>query len=148
LASITLYNVAYRLSLGTRLLLSTLAYYWLPQCRLALTILYILASHVFQLCLLTVVWVFRARYPPSYFLLNMYTLDEWPLLPDGTAFDGKQLLALASSDSSPFKGTWDVNLFFKEVQEVLESEVVDIIVISKGSNNYVSTCRQSLILSS
>ena len=44
------------------------------------------------------------------------------------------------SGNSPFKGLWDVNLLIQEVKENLDTQVIDIPVISKGSNNYVSYC--------
>ncbi len=65
--------------------------------------------------------------------------DEWPKMPDGTEFNGKRLLTLVHSGNSPFHGLWDVNL----LEENLNACVVDIPVISKGSNNYVSSCLNS-----
>jgi hypothetical protein len=34
----------------------------------------------------------------------MYDHDEWPKMPDGNDFDGKQLLTLVRSGNSPFHG--------------------------------------------
>ena len=70
----------------------------------------------------------------------MYECDAWPKMPDGNDFDGKQLLNLVRSGNSPFHGLWDVNLLIREVEENLDAHVIDIPVISHGSNNYVSSC--------
>ena len=64
--------------------------------------------------------------------------DEWPEMPDGSTFDGNQLLTLFRSGNSPTSRVWDVNLLIREVEEVLRSEVIDIPTVTKGSNNYVS----------
>ena len=74
----------------------------------------------------------------------MYDHDEWPKMPDGNDFDGKQLLTLARSGNSPFHGLWDVNLLIREIEENLDTHVIDIPVISTGSNNYVSSYLKSL----
>jgi hypothetical protein len=59
-------------------------------------------------------------------------------MPDGTDFDGKQLLSLVRGGNSPFHGAWDVNLLIREIEKNLGAKVIDIPVVSKGSNNYVS----------
>ena len=64
--------------------------------------------------------------------------DDSPEMPDGSAFDGTQLLTLVRSGNSPMSRVWDVNLLIREVEEVLGSEVIDIPTVTKGSNNYVS----------
>lgn len=64
--------------------------------------------------------------------------DDWPNMSDGSNFDGKQLFALAHSGNSPFHGLWDLNLLIREIEENLGAEVIDIPIVSKGSNNYVS----------
>ena len=69
--------------------------------------------------------------------------DDWPKMQDGIDFDGKQLLALVRSGNSPFHGVWDVNLLIREVEENLCTEVIDIPIVNKGSNNYVSLSFQS-----
>lgn len=69
---------------------------------------------------------------------NVYIEDDWPEMPDGSEFDGKQLLTLVRSGNSPFHKDWDINLLIQEVEENLGTEVIDIPVVSKGSNNYVS----------
>ena len=73
----------------------------------------------------------------------MYYSDEWPKMADGSDFDGKQLLSLVRSDNSPFQGLWDVNLLIREIEEKLDTQVIEIPVILKGSNNYVSSCLKS-----
>ena len=69
--------------------------------------------------------------------------DDWPKMPDGSDFDGKHLLTLIRSGNSPFYGVWDVNLLIREVEENLGAQVIDIPIIYKGSNNYVSSYLQS-----
>jgi hypothetical protein len=64
--------------------------------------------------------------------------DDWPKMPDASDFDGKQLLALVRSGNSLFHGVWDVNLLIREIEENLGAQVIDIPVVYKGSNNYVS----------
>ena len=66
-----------------------------------------------------------------------YIKDDWPTMPDGDNFDGKQLLSLVRSGNSLFHGVWDVNLLIREVEESLDSHVIDIPILYKGSNNYV-----------
>lgn len=82
-------------------------------------------------------------YFPELSLPIMYDHDEWPKMPDGNDFDGKQLLTLVRCGNSPFHGLWDVNLLIREIEENLDAQVIDIPVISKGSNNYVSSCLKS-----
>lgn len=62
--------------------------------------------------------------------------DDWPKMQNGIDFDGKQLLTLVRSGNSPFHGVWDVNLLIREIEENLDTQVVDIPIIYKGSNNY------------
>ena len=68
----------------------------------------------------------------------MYYCDDWPEMPDGSTFDGKQLLTLVRSGKSPMSRVWDVNLLIREIEEILGSEVIDIPTVTKGSNFYVS----------
>ncbi|KJA25526.1 hypothetical protein HYPSUDRAFT_64707 [Hypholoma sublateritium FD-334 SS-4] len=62
--------------------------------------------------------------------------DEWPKMQDGIDFDGKHLLTLVRSGNSPFHGVWDVNLLVQEIEENLSTQVIDIPIVHKGSNNY------------
>ncbi|KDR79794.1 hypothetical protein GALMADRAFT_241875 [Galerina marginata CBS 339.88] len=62
--------------------------------------------------------------------------DNWPKMQDTTDFDGKQLLTLARSGNSPFHGVWDVNLLIREIEENLGTQVIEIPMVYKGSNNY------------
>ncbi|WEW58894.1 hypothetical protein PRK78_004362 [Emydomyces testavorans] len=66
----------------------------------------------------------------------MYERDEWPKMPDGNDYDGKDLLTLVRSGNSPFRGLWDVNVLIREVEERLSAHVMDIPGITKGSNSY------------
>jgi hypothetical protein len=70
----------------------------------------------------------------------MSVLDDWPKMPDGRDYDGKQLLALVRSGNSPFHDTWDVNLLIREIEDRLGAEVVNIPCVYNGANNYVSSC--------
>ncbi|KAI0107227.1 3-hydroxybutyryl-CoA dehydratase [Nemania sp. FL0031] len=65
---------------------------------------------------------------------DTYIDDDWPKMPDGSDFDGKQLLVLVRNRKSPF--SWNVNLLIQEVEENLNTHVVDIPYLAKGSNNY------------
>lgn len=67
-----------------------------------------------------------------------YCDDPWPKTSDGEDFDGKHLLRLVRSGNSPFNGAWDVNLLIREIEANLDTQVIDISIVSKGSNNYVS----------
>jgi hypothetical protein len=67
-----------------------------------------------------------------------YYQDEWPKIQDGTDFDGKNLLTLVRNGNSPFVGAWDVNILIQEIEENLATQVIDIPVVSNGSNYYVS----------
>ena len=73
---------------------------------------------------------FSSKYPP-------YALLDFD-------FDGKQLLTLVRSGNSPFHGVWDIDLLIQEIEENLGAEVIDIPVVFKGSNKYVSSYLQSL----
>jgi hypothetical protein len=70
----------------------------------------------------------------------MYVDDNWPKMSDEGDYDGKQLLSLVRSGNSPFHGVWDVNQLIREIEENLSTQVIDIPIIYKGSNNYVSSC--------
>ncbi|MCJ1355611.1 MAG: hypothetical protein MMC33_005603 [Icmadophila ericetorum] len=67
---------------------------------------------------------------------DVYFVDEWPKLPDGSDWDGKQLLTLVRSGKSPFHGAWDVNILIREIEENLAAEVIDIPCVYEGANNY------------
>jgi hypothetical protein len=74
----------------------------------------------------------------NYYIMSTY--DEWPKMPDGCDFDGKQLLTLVRNGTSPFP--WDVNLLIQEVEEKLGTRVIDIPSVYSGSNNYVRSYMQ------
>jgi hypothetical protein len=69
---------------------------------------------------------------------NRTVEDDWPKMPDGTDFDGKQRLSLVRSGNSLFHGAWDVNLLVREIEKNLGAQVIGIPVVSKGFNNYES----------
>lgn len=69
---------------------------------------------------------------------GLYYGDEWPKMPDGTDYDGKDLLNLLRDGKSPFADVWDVNLLIREIEEHLNTKVVDIPFIYHGANSYVS----------
>ena len=51
----------------------------------------------------------------------MCVQDDWPEMPDGSDFDGMQLLTLVRRGNSPFHGVWDVNLLIREIEENLST---------------------------
>ncbi len=75
--------------------------------------------------------------------------DDWPTLSDGRDFDGKRLLEqllfecfqagleLIREGNSPFQKEWDVPLLIREIEENLSLKILDIPLVSEGSNNYV-----------
>lgn len=54
-----------------------------------------------------------------------------------------KLLSLVRGGNSPFHGVWDVNLLIQEIEENLDTQVVNIPQVYNGSNNYVSPPVQS-----
>lgn len=72
-------------------------------------------------------------------------LDNWPTLPDGTAWDGANLLALASRGQCPFRD-WDIYTLVREIEAVLGTAVINIPRASFGANHYASpTCSTTSI---
>lgn len=61
--------------------------------------------------------------------------DSWPTT---VGYDGRNLLRLIRDGRSPFADRWDVNLLIREIEDKLATQVVDIPIITIGSNNYVS----------
>lgn len=68
---------------------------------------------------------------------NMGWRDNWPLMDDDKEYDGKNLMRLIQEGKSPFHGVWDVKLLIKEIEQNLDTKIVDIPYVGKGSNNYV-----------
>lgn len=66
-----------------------------------------------------------------------YTHDDWPTQDDGKPYDGKDLLRLVRINRSPFAGIWDVEALVHEVEEKLNTKVLDVNLITKGANSYV-----------
>ncbi|KAL8380947.1 hypothetical protein RB595_005308 [Gaeumannomyces hyphopodioides] len=63
--------------------------------------------------------------------------DDWPSLPDGSDYDGTDLLSLVRSGRSPFAGVWDVNQLIEEVEANVDgAQVVNIPVVRKGASYY------------
>ena len=75
-------------------------------------------------------------------------LDQWPKMPDGSDWDGFNLVTLLDRDESPFKGAWDVQSFILEVEQSLNARVADIPSVSAGANHYVSGDRDLTLLAS
>ncbi|KAF2235559.1 hypothetical protein EV356DRAFT_523083 [Viridothelium virens] len=67
----------------------------------------------------------------------MSAQDDWPTAPDGSEYNGQDLLHLMHDGRSPFAERWDAGLLIREIEDHLAAQVVDIPAISKGSNNYV-----------
>jgi hypothetical protein len=65
-----------------------------------------------------------------------YVCDEWPKMPGGSDFDGTKLLDWVNRDQSPFREDWDVKLLFQEVEDHTEAKIIEVVLVSKGSNNY------------
>ena len=54
-------------------------------------------------------------------------------MPDGSKFDSKHLLSLVRGGDSPFG--WGLNLLIRDIKDNIDTQVVDILVLTKGSNN-------------
>ena len=52
--------------------------------------------------------------------------DSWPKNADGIDYDGKDLMNLIHSGSSPFQDLWDVKLLLQEIETNLGAKVIDI----------------------
>ncbi|KAF2496828.1 3-hydroxybutyryl-CoA dehydratase [Lophium mytilinum] len=68
--------------------------------------------------------------------MSKYIKDDWPVMPDGSPFDGKGLLSLVNGGKSPFDGVWDVKLLLREIEKNLDVKVIDIPFVFNGANNY------------
>ncbi|KAL4789812.1 hypothetical protein BDV19DRAFT_14463 [Aspergillus venezuelensis] len=64
----------------------------------------------------------------------MYLRDNWPA-PDGTPYDGKNLLKLVIDNKSPFDGLWDVRQLLAEIERNLRARIVDIPLVVRGSSH-------------
>ncbi|UKZ75285.1 hypothetical protein TrVFT333_002961 [Trichoderma virens FT-333] len=74
---------------------------------------------------------------------SSYVCDDWPKMPDGTDYDRKQLLDLVLSGKSPFSDVWDVKQLIKEIEEHLDTKIVDIPYVHDGANCYGFHCKLS-----
>ena len=63
--------------------------------------------------------------------------DEWPSFSNVFPYDGTKLLKLVQEGRSPFSGQWSVEQLIQEVEEHVGVTIVDIPLVSKGSNNFV-----------
>ncbi|CAD6447780.1 9dad758c-46d2-4744-a013-f5a868cf44a7 [Sclerotinia trifoliorum] len=68
--------------------------------------------------------------------IKMGWRDEWPSGLDGNQYDGQKLMDLVRNNKSPFHEVWDVKLLIREIEENLNTQVTDIPIVDKGSNNY------------
>lgn len=66
-----------------------------------------------------------------------YVGDDWPKGLGGGHWDGKDLLDLTRKGISPFRETWDVELLFREIENITQSTVVDVPCVYHGTNNFV-----------
>ncbi|RMJ18142.1 hypothetical protein CDV36_002187 [Fusarium kuroshium] len=65
-----------------------------------------------------------------------YLEDDCPLMPDGSEWNGLNLLDLLKRDRSPFSPTCDVNLLLQEVEEKLGAKVIDVPRVYNRAGNY------------
>ena len=65
--------------------------------------------------------------------------DDWPCGPDGKQYAGNNLMDLVRNHQDPFQGVWDVKLLIQEIEAKLNTKVLDIPIVDKGSNNYVGS---------
>ncbi|EHK25424.1 uncharacterized protein TRIVIDRAFT_143871 [Trichoderma virens Gv29-8] len=73
---------------------------------------------------------------------SSYVCDDWPKMPDGTDYDRKQLFDLVLSGKSPFSDVWDVKQLIQEIEEHLDTKIVDIPYVHDGANCYSSLLAQ------
>lgn len=64
--------------------------------------------------------------------------ELWPQMPDGSPWDGLNLLSLVRSGASPFEDVFDVNLLIQEVEEATQAQIVDVPEVIEGISHYVS----------
>ncbi|PWI68147.1 hypothetical protein PCL_02548 [Purpureocillium lilacinum] len=67
-------------------------------------------------------------------------LDPWPTSADGTEWDGRGLLGLVQQGldpfGNPFRGKLDTRALFVEIEQCLESTIVDIPLVSYGAHYF------------
>ena len=94
-----------------------------------------------DLCKQSAWFAIKATFRRSKFIMSSepdrYFCDKWPTLPDGQPYDGRELLALVWNGKNPFENA-GMSLVIKEIEDALGSTVVDIPIVTKGSNNLVS----------
>lgn len=69
--------------------------------------------------------------------LEEYLSDPWPLKDNGEKQSGQDLVKLIGSGANPFAPFWDMNQLLTDIQHALTLQSVQLLDISKGSNNYV-----------
>jgi len=76
-------------------------------------------------------------------------LDPWPTSAAGTEWDGRGLLGLVQQGldpfGNPFGGKLDTRALFVEIEQCLESTIVDIPLVSYGAHYFVRLPRQRKI---
>ena len=68
-----------------------------------------------------------------------YCGDDWPLMLDGTEWNGQDLPRLVRDGRGPFGNLWDVLLLLEGVEIQVQVQVVDLPQLHTGSNKYVRT---------
>ncbi|RSL51519.1 hypothetical protein CEP54_011390 [Fusarium duplospermum] len=67
---------------------------------------------------------------------DRYFEDDYPQAPDGSEWNGLNLLDLLKRNQSPFNPIWDVNLLLQEVEEKLGAKVTDVPRVYTRVENY------------
>ena len=68
---------------------------------------------------------------------EVYLGDEWPIMEDGKDWDGTDLLTSFRAGKSPLADSWNLACLIEEVESVLDTQVVDIPLVTTGANNLV-----------
>ncbi|PHH64758.1 hypothetical protein CDD81_4020 [Ophiocordyceps australis] len=63
-------------------------------------------------------------------------LSEWPILHNGSYWDGTNLRKLVYEGKSPFKDVFDVDRLTRDLSKTAHSALFDIIKVSGGANHY------------
>lgn len=73
-------------------------------------------------------------------------LDPWPILDDGTEWDGMGLLDLLQANQSPFGKSLDVRALLLEIQASINVEITNVPIVTYGANHFVSSLALSFHL--
>lgn len=60
---------------------------------------------------------------------------SWPTMPDGSEFDGRNLLQLHAKHENPF--AFNLQALLNEVEETLVLQIMDISMVGSGANRLV-----------